>query len=36
MVQVTMIHLMLHRLAPDRTNVQAAFAYPRKPLKKAA
>jgi putative transposase len=36
MVQVSMIHLMLHRLAPDRTNVQAAFTYPRKPLKKAA
>jgi putative transposase len=36
MVQVTMIHLMLHRLAPDKQNAHAAFTYPRKPLQKAA
>jgi putative transposase len=36
MVQVSMIHLMLNRLAPDPTDTRAAFKYPRKPLKKAA
>lgn len=36
MVQVSMIHLMLHRLAPNRKNTQADFTYPRKPLQKAA
>ena len=36
MVQVSMIHLMLHRLAPDGRNVQAAFKYLRKPLQRAA
>jgi putative transposase len=36
MVQASAIHLMLRRLAPDPTNTQAAFKYPRKPLKKAA
>jgi len=36
MVQVSMIHLMLHRLAPDATNNQADFRYTRTPMKKAA
>lgn len=36
MVQVAMIHLMLHRLAPDAQNAQAPFKYQRKPLQKAA
>lgn len=36
MVQASAIHLMLDRLAPDTENPQAAFKYPRKPLKKAA
>lgn len=36
MVQVSMIHLMLHRLAPDKTHTQAAFKYTRKPMQKAA
>ena len=36
MVQVTMIHLMLHRLAPNTKNTQANFKYERKPMQKAA
>lgn len=36
MVQVTMIHLMLHRLAPNTRNTQAIFKYERKPMQKAA
>lgn len=36
MVQVAMIHLMLHRLAPDARHAQATFKYPRKPVQKAA
>ena len=36
MVQVSMIHLMLHRLAPDTRHAQANFKYTRKPMKKAA
>ena len=36
MVQVAMIHLMLHRLAPDTKNTQATFKYERKPMQKAA
>ena len=35
-VQVSMIHLMLRRLAPDNTHTQATFKYPRKPMQKAA
>jgi len=35
MVQATMIHLMLHRLAPDTQDARAGFKYPRKPLQKA-
>lgn len=36
MVQVSMIHLMLHRLAPDTQHAQATFKYLRKPMQKAA
>ena len=36
MVQVAMIHLMLHRLAPSTKNTQATFKYERKPMQKAA
>ena len=36
MIQVGMIHLMLHRLAPDTTRTQTAFQYPRKAMQKAA
>ncbi len=36
MIQVSMIHLMVHRLKPDPTAPKAEFRYPRKPLKKAA
>lgn len=36
MVQISAIHLMLKRLAPDHNNVQATFKYPRKPMQKAA
>jgi putative transposase len=36
MIQVSMIHLMLHRLAPDTDSPKAEFRYPRKPLQKAA
>lgn len=36
MVQVTMIHLMLNRLAPNKQNNQAKFKYTRKPMKKAS
>lgn len=36
MVQVAMIHLMLHRLAPNTGDSQAAFKYERKPMQKAA
>jgi putative transposase len=36
MVQVSMIHLMLKRLAPDASARQAAFRYERKPMQKAA
>lgn len=36
MVQASMIHRMLHRLAPDVSNVQAAFKYPRKTPQKRA
>lgn len=36
MVQVSMIHLMLNRLAPDTQKTQATFKYPRKPMQKAA
>lgn len=36
MVQVSMIHLMLQRLAPDTQHTQATFKYTRKPLQKAA
>lgn len=36
MIQVSMIHLMLHRLAPDTKHARAEFKYPRKPLRKAA
>lgn len=36
MVQVTMIHLMLQRLAPDTQHTQATFKYTRKPMQKAA
>ena len=36
MIQVSMIHLMLHRLAPDKTQHKAAFTYPRNPMQKAA
>jgi putative transposase len=36
MVQVSMIHRMLHRLAPDAANPRAAFKYPRKTLQKQA
>ncbi len=36
MVQVSMIHLMLHRLAPDTQHTQATFKYTRKPMQKAA
>ena len=32
MVQVSMIHLMLHRLAPDAPHTQANFKYTRKPM----
>lgn len=35
MVQVSMIHLMLHRLAPDAAAPKAPFRYQRKPLQKA-
>ncbi len=34
--QVSMIHLMRHRLAPDRANTRADFTGPRKPLEEAA
>lgn len=36
MVQVSMIHLMLHRLAPDTTRTRADFKYTRNPMQKAA
>lgn len=36
MVQVAMIHLMLHRLAPNTQDTQATFKYERKPMQKAA
>ena len=36
MVQAGMIHLMLHRLAPDTRNTRPAFRYTRKPMQKAA
>lgn len=36
MVQASMIHLMLNRLAPDANANQAAFHYKRKPLQKPA
>jgi len=36
MIQVSMIHLMLHRLAPDIQHQPAAFKYTRKPMQKAA
>lgn len=36
MVQVSMIHLMLKRLAPDTLHTQATFRYQRKPMQKAA
>lgn len=36
MVQASMIHLMLNRLAPDPTVTRAAFRYARKPMQKAA
>ncbi|MDY3558964.1 IS5 family transposase [Gemmata sp. JC673] len=35
MIQVSMIHLMLQRLAPDKTRTQATFKYTRKPMQKA-
>jgi putative transposase len=35
MIQVSMIHLMLHRLAPDCARTQAPFKYPRNPMQKA-
>jgi putative transposase len=34
MIQGSMIHLMLRRLAPD-PKTHATFKYPRKPMKKA-
>lgn len=36
MIRVTMIHLMLNRLRPNKNRSQAAFRYERKSLKKAA
>ena len=36
MIQASMIHRMLNRLAPDADTPRAEFRYPRKPLKKAA
>lgn len=36
MVQTSMIHLMLQRLAPDLNSHPVKFCYPRKPLQKAA
>jgi transposase len=36
MIQVSMIHLMLNRIAPDAMKNQATFRYPRKPMQKAA
>ena len=36
MIQVSMIHLMLHRLAPDYARTQAPFKYPRNAMQKAA
>jgi putative transposase len=36
MIQVSMIHRMLHRLAPDASSAQAAFKYPRKTPQKQA
>jgi putative transposase len=36
MIQVSMIHLMLNRIAPDTMKNQATFSYPRKPMQKAA
>ena len=36
MIQASMIHRMLHRLAPDAANAQAAFKYPRKTPQKQA
>ncbi|MDY3554985.1 transposase [Gemmata sp. JC717] len=36
MIQVSVIHLMLQRLAPDKTRAQATFKYTRKPMQKAA
>jgi transposase len=35
-IPVSMIHRMPHRLAPDASNAQAAFTYPRKSLQKQA
>ena len=36
MVQTSMIHLMLQRLAPDPNSHPAKFKYPKNPLQKAS